>query len=132
MPISVRSQFNNNNNNNNNNNETGIAIHDNKKDTFKSIHVAISGDRNVIKKEAEKFLKYKELKSRNTQHVECKNKNGTNNNRDNWNHIKITQKIPEQHTGKARHLGVIEKSLTGHCARTAGSADVKVQNIQHG
>jgi 1-acyl-sn-glycerol-3-phosphate acyltransferase len=52
------------------------------------------------------------------------------NNRNSWNHIKIRQKIPEQHTEKARHKGAAEKSLTGHCARTAGSADVEVQNIQ--
>jgi hypothetical protein len=38
------------------------------------IDVAISGDRNVIKKEAEKILKYKDLNNRNTTHVECKNK----------------------------------------------------------
>jgi hypothetical protein len=39
-------------NNNNNNNE---------KKTCMLIDVAISGDRNVIKKEAEKILKYKDL-----------------------------------------------------------------------
>ena len=33
------------------------------------IDVVILGDRNVIKKEAEKILKYKD---RNTAHVECK------------------------------------------------------------
>jgi hypothetical protein len=35
-----------------------------------SIDVAISGDRNVIKKEAEKNLKYKDLII-NSAHVEC-------------------------------------------------------------
>ena len=34
---------------------------DNKKGTYMLKDVAISGDRNVIKKEAEKILKYKEL-----------------------------------------------------------------------
>ena len=73
----------NNNNNNNNNNKTGqggdvtilwtqqvqtdrtipnnkpnIIIRDNQKRTCMLIDVAISGDRNVIKKEDEKFLKY--------------------------------------------------------------------------
>jgi hypothetical protein len=43
-----------NNNNNNNNN-------DNEKRTCILIDVAIPGDRNVIKKEAEKILKYKDL-----------------------------------------------------------------------
>jgi PBP1b-binding outer membrane lipoprotein LpoB len=43
-----------NNNNNNNNN----IICDNEKGTCMVIDVAISGDRNVIKNEAEKILKY--------------------------------------------------------------------------
>ena len=61
---------NNNNNNNNNkvqsdrtipNNKPDIIIHDNEKGTCMLIDVAISGDRNVIKKEAEMILKYKDL-----------------------------------------------------------------------
>jgi len=60
----------NNNNNNNNkvqtvrtipNNEPDITIRDNEKRTCMLIDVAISGDRNVIKKEAEKILKCKDL-----------------------------------------------------------------------
>jgi len=42
-------------------NKPDIIIHDNEKGTFMLIDVAISGDRNVIKKEAEKILKYKDL-----------------------------------------------------------------------
>jgi len=42
-------------------NTPDIIIRDNKKRTCILIDVAISGDRNVIKKEAEKFLKYKDL-----------------------------------------------------------------------
>jgi len=42
-------------------NKPAIIIRDNKKRTFMLIDVAISGDRNVIKKEAEKILKYKDL-----------------------------------------------------------------------
>jgi len=38
-----------------------IITRDNKKGTCMLIDVAISGDRNVIKKEAEKILKYKDL-----------------------------------------------------------------------
>ena len=45
------------NNNNNNNNNKG-----NEKGTCMLIDVAISGDRNVIKKEAEKILKYEDLR----------------------------------------------------------------------
>jgi hypothetical protein len=40
--------------------------------------------------------------------VECKKKNGTGNGRDNWNNLKIFQKIPAQHTCEARHEGTTE------------------------
>ena len=43
------------------NNKPDIVIRDNEKGTCMLIEVAISGDRNVIKKEAEKILKYKDL-----------------------------------------------------------------------
>jgi hypothetical protein len=43
------------------NNKADIIIRDNEKGTCMLIDVAISGDRNVIKKEAEKILKYKYL-----------------------------------------------------------------------
>jgi len=43
------------------NNKSDIIIRDNQKRTCVLIDVAISGDRNVIKKEPEKILKYKDL-----------------------------------------------------------------------
>ena len=43
------------------NKKPDIIIRDNEKGTYMLIDVAISGDSNVIKKEAEKFLKYKDL-----------------------------------------------------------------------
>jgi len=43
------------------NNKPDIIIHDNEKGTCMLIDVAISGDRNVIKKVAENILKYKDL-----------------------------------------------------------------------
>jgi hypothetical protein len=43
------------------NNEPDTIIRDNQKGTCMLIDVAIPGDRNVIKKEAEKILKYKDL-----------------------------------------------------------------------
>jgi len=43
------------------NNKPDIIIHDNEKGTCMLIDIAISGDRNVIKKEAKKILKYKDL-----------------------------------------------------------------------
>jgi hypothetical protein len=43
------------------NNKPDIIIRDNEKGKCMLIDVAISGDRNVIKKEAEKILEYKDL-----------------------------------------------------------------------
>ena len=43
------------------NNKPDIIIRDTEKGTHMLIDVAISGDRNVIEKEAEKILKYKDL-----------------------------------------------------------------------
>ena len=43
------------------NNKQDIIIRDDEAGTCMLIDVAISGDRNVIKKEAEKILKYKDL-----------------------------------------------------------------------
>jgi len=67
------------------------------------VDVAIPGDWNVIKKEAEKILKYKRPHNRNSAHVECENKIDTGNSRGGWNHFKITHTVPEQHTRKARN-----------------------------
>jgi len=54
----------------------------------------------------------------------------TSNNRGNWNHFKIIQKIPEQHTGKAQNKGTTKKkSHTGHCTYNSESINIHVQNI---
>jgi len=63
--------------------------------------------------------------------VECESKSDTGNNKGIWNHLKITQTIPEQHSGKARNQGTTENRHTGHCTHTAVSANVEVQNIFH-
>jgi hypothetical protein len=65
------------------------------------IDVAIPGDRNVLKKEVEKILKYKDLIIEIHGHVECESKSDTGKNRGNWNHFKIGHKISEQHKRKA-------------------------------
>jgi hypothetical protein len=59
--------------------------------------------------------------------VECKNTGNASNNRSNWNHFKILQKIIEQRTGTAQYQGTAENSCTGHSTHTAGSADVEAQ-----
>jgi hypothetical protein len=43
------------------NTKPDIIIRDNEKGTYLLIDIAISGNRNVVKKEAEKILKYKDL-----------------------------------------------------------------------
>ena len=43
----------------------------------------------------------------------------------NVKHLKITQTVPQQHTGKARNKGTKENSHIGHCLRTLGSTNVK-------
>jgi len=64
------------------------------------IDVAIPGDRNVCKKWAEKILSPHNI---NSAHVECESQSDTSNNRDDWNHLKITPTVTEQHTRKARN-----------------------------
>ena len=54
------------------------------------------------------------------------------NNRGNWNHLRIIQKIPEQRTGKASNQGTTENSHFGHSTHNSESTDVKVQNIYNG
>ena len=46
--------------------------------------------------------------------MECKNTCDVSNNSGKWNHIKISQQIPEQHTGKALNQGTTENSHTGY------------------
>ena len=46
---------------------------------------------------------------------------------DSTNHLKISKKIYEQHTGKARSQGT-----TRHSKHAGESAKIRVQNIQHG
>jgi len=66
------------------------------------IDVAISGDRNVIKKEAEKILKYKNLTIEIQRMWNVKNKDDTSNNRGDSDYFKVIQKIREQPTRKPR------------------------------
>jgi hypothetical protein len=76
---------------------------------------AVSADRNVIKREAEKILKYKALQYKYST-FGTQNKSDTSNNRGNWNNPKIIQKIPDQHTGKALR-DIKELHKTAHILR---------------
>jgi hypothetical protein len=74
------------------------------------IDVAISGDRNVIKKETEK---------RNSVHMECERRSDISKNRGDRNNLKIIQTIPEQHTGTTQNQeSTKNKSHSGHCTHT--------------
>ena len=64
-------------------------------------------------------------------HVECESKRDTSINRGNGNHLKTTQTIPEQHTGKARFRGPTKNNDIGHHTTTLESTNVKIQNIFH-
>jgi len=75
------------------NNQLDIIIHDNKKGTCMLIDAAIPKDRNVIKKDTEKILKYINPVNRNSLHIECESKSNNGNNRGKWNHFKITETV---------------------------------------
>jgi hypothetical protein len=61
-------------------NKPDIINRDNKQGTCMSVDVAIGGDRNVIKREAEKILKYKELTAEIQRMWSVKGKSNAGNN----------------------------------------------------
>jgi hypothetical protein len=67
----------------------------------------------------------------NTLHKGDDDDDDDDDDRGNCIDLAIIQKIPDQHTGKARNQGTTNNSDTGHCTHTAGSANVKVLNILH-
>jgi len=85
-------------------NKPDIKIRDNEKGTCMLIDVAISGDRNVIKKVAEKILKYEDLT------IEIQSM---------WN-VK-TRVIPEVFGA----TGTVSKSFRKHVSNIPGHHDVK-------
>ena len=64
------------------------------------IDVAISGDRNVFKKEAKKILKYKDLTIKIQRMWNVKTKVIPVIIGGEWDYFKVIQKIREQHTRK--------------------------------
>jgi hypothetical protein len=92
---------------------------------------AVSADINVIKRETEKSLKYKALQCKYST-LGTQNKSDISNNRGNWNHLKIIQKVPEQRNGKARCSETTQNSHTGHYTDPAGSTDVKYTTFNMG
>ena len=86
------------------NNKPDIIICDNEKGTYMLIDVAISGERNVIIKEAEKILKYKDL----TIEIQCM-----------WN---VKTKVITVIIGAT---GTISKSFRKYMSNVPGKHEVK-------
>jgi len=86
------------------NNKPDIIMRDNEKGTCMLIDVAFSGDRNVIKKEAEKILKYKDL----TIEIQCM-----------WN---VKTKVIPVTIGAT---GTISKSFRKYISNIPGNHEVK-------
>ena len=89
------------------NNKPDIIILDNKQGTCMSIDAAIPGDRNVIKKEAEGILKYKD-RIIETQRMWNVAASDTGSNRGHWNHFRITQ------TGDWNHVRITQTGDWNH------------------
>ena len=111
------------------NNKPDILIRINEKETCMLIEDAISGDGNVIKKEAERILKYKDLTIEIQRVWNVKAKvmpviivaTGTISK----SFRKYVSNIP----GKSE--GTAENRHFGHCTHTSESTNVKIQYIQH-
>ena len=110
------------------NNKPDIIIRDNEKRTCMLIDVAISGDRNVIKKEADKILKYKDLRIETQRMWNVKTKvipviigaTGTISK----SFRKYVSNIPGNH--KVKELQ--KTAIFGHCTHTISeSANVEIQ-----
>ena len=86
------------------------------------IDVAISGDRNLIKTEAEKILKYKDLVKTKVIPV-ITGATGTISK----SFRKYVSNIPGKHEVKELQ----KTAILGHCTHTAESTNVKVQQIQN-
>jgi len=67
----------------------------------------------VSNKDAEKFIRYKNI-HRNSACVESESKSNSRNNMREWNHLKISQTLPEKHAGKARNQESTKNSHIGH------------------
>ena len=74
-----------------------------------SIDAATPEDRNVVQKEAENILQYIDLAIEIQRVLECDSKSDTGNIRGDWNRFKITQTVPEQHTGESAKLRNCQK-----------------------
>jgi len=63
--------------------------------------------------------------------VECQSRSYTDNNRANWNHLKV-RKYLSNILGKYEIREMQKTAILDTAHKIAGSADVKVQKIQRG
>jgi hypothetical protein len=115
------------------NNKPDIIIRDNKEGTCMLIDAAIPGERNVIKNEAEKFLKYKDLKTEIQRMWKVKSKVIAVITEATGNISKSRRQYLNNTLGKHEIKELQKKnSHIGQCTHTAESATVKEQNVFHG
>jgi hypothetical protein len=109
-----------------------MITRDNKQGTCMLIGVAISGDRNVIKKEAEKVLKYKDLviEIRRMWNVKAEMIPAITGTTGSIS--KSLRQYLSNITRKHKIKGIQKSSHIGHCTNATESASVKVQNVLHG
>ena len=86
----------------------------------------------MIKKEAQKILKYKDLKTETQRVWNVKAKVIPVINGATGTISKSLRQYLSNITGKHEIKELQKNSHIGHCTQTAGSANVKVQNIFHG
>jgi len=94
--------------------------------------VAIPGDRSVIKKEAEKILKYKELVIEIQRMWNVKAKMISVKIGAIGTILKSLRQYLSNIPGKHEIKEIQKNSHIGHCTHTTESANVNVQNIFHG
>jgi len=110
------------------NNKPDAITRNNEKGTRMLIDVAVLGERNVIRKEAEKRVKCGD----HTIEI-CKHKSDTITNMGDWNSQNRSENTLTPY-GEARDQGTTEHSHTVHCTHTAEytEGEVRVQSNQRG
>jgi hypothetical protein len=112
------------------NNKPDIIICANEKEHVCSKNAVVSGEKKCDQ-EAKTILKYKHL----TIKIQCMWKvktSDSSNNRGNWNHLKVTQKIPEFHPWTTQPQETTENGHIGHRAHTSQSTNGQLKIIYHG
>jgi hypothetical protein len=67
----------------------------------------------VVKNEAERILKCKDLNNRSTAHMDCESKSDTGSNRGDWNHFKSLRQYQSNIPGKQENKEMQKKVIVG-------------------